>query len=79
MFTSLPGLSKIAETLPSLFPGYHSLKKCHEKLLEIQGLFEGLSEHRRLKILTHSKAGKCHSLESLEFEWHRCVRPPDLD
>jgi hypothetical protein len=75
MFDNLPGSSSIAENLPSFFPGYHTLKQCFEKLQEIQELLNGLSEHRRRKILSASQAGKCLSLESLEMELDRCIRP----
>jgi hypothetical protein len=68
---SLTGSYSIEETFPGLFPGHQTLKKCFEKLQEIQELLNGLSEHRRRKILTLSQAGKCLSLESLEMEWER--------
>ncbi|KAH9026728.1 hypothetical protein EDB85DRAFT_1893260 [Lactarius pseudohatsudake] len=82
---NLPGPSSIAEALvssanlggkyqasyPALFPGYHTLKKCLEKLQEIKALLDGLSEHRRRKIMTASQQGSCISLESLEMELER--------
>ena len=75
MFNNRPGSFSIAENLPSFFPGYHTIKQCFEQLQEIQKLFNGLSEHRRRKILVHSQAGKCLSLESLEMELDRYIRP----
>lgn len=87
MFDDLSGPSSMAETLvfgakalggeyqdsyPALFPGYHTLKKCFEALQEIKALLDGLSEHRRRKILDHSQRGRCLPLESLEMEWERC-------
>ena len=75
MLRNLPGPSSIAETLPALFPGYHTLKKCFETLQEIRALVDGLSEHRRRKILTASQRGTCLPLESLELDLERCIRP----
>lgn len=91
VFDNLPGPSRIAETLvsdpknlgggyqdsfPALFPGYHILKKCFGTLGELRVLLDGLSEHRRRKILIASQRGACLSLENLETEWQRCVRSP---
>ncbi|KAH8976631.1 hypothetical protein EDB86DRAFT_1652206 [Lactarius hatsudake] len=70
---NLPGPENIAETLPALFPGYHALKNCSETLQKIRELFDGLSEHRRRKILTASQRGACLPLESLELDLERLV------
>ncbi len=86
MFDNLPGPSIIAETLASgakaisgeyhtLFPAYHTLQKCFETLQEIKALLDGLSEHRRCKILNASERGVCLPLESLELDLDRCIRP----
>ena len=93
MFDNLPGPSSITETLvsgakaiggedralyPTLFPGYHTLQKCSKVLQEIRALLDGLSEHRRRKIQIASQRGACFSLQDLERELDRCIRPnPD--
>ncbi|KAF8267528.1 hypothetical protein EI94DRAFT_1700915 [Lactarius quietus] len=86
MFNNLPGPSSIVETVvsgtkaltekyearyPAVFPAYHTLKKCYEKLQEIRALLDGLSEARRRKIQIASKRGACLSLEDHEGEWTR--------
>jgi hypothetical protein len=88
MFNNIPGPSSIAETLvsgakaiggeslyPILFPGHQILQKCFEGLQEIRGLLDGLSEHRRRKILTASQRGACLPLESLELDLDRYICP----
>ncbi|KAH9074214.1 hypothetical protein EDB83DRAFT_2355453 [Lactarius deliciosus] len=88
MFDNLPGPSIIMETLvsgakalgeeyqslhPTIFPAYHSLQRCSEKLQEIKELLAGISEHRRRKIQIASQQGVCLSLESLELDLERLV------
>jgi len=88
MFNNLPGPSSIVETVvsgtkaltekyearyPAVFPAYHTLKKCYEKLQEIRALLDGLSEARRRKIQIASKRGACLSLEDHEGEWTRLM------
>jgi hypothetical protein len=88
MFDNFPGASSITENLasgaktltreyqsiyPTLFPAHHALQKCFEKLQEIRGLLEGLSEHRRRKIQIASQRGHCLPLESLELDLERCI------
>jgi len=58
---------------PALFPRYRALQRCFEKLQEIRGLLDGLSEHRRRKIQIASQRGACFSLEDLELELNRLV------
>ncbi|KAH9031617.1 hypothetical protein EDB85DRAFT_1324407 [Lactarius pseudohatsudake] len=86
VFDNFPGPSSIAETLvsrtkglggeyqasyPTLFPSYHTLKKCFETLQVIRTLLDGLSEHRQRKIMIASQQGACLPLGSLEMEWER--------
>lgn len=52
---------------------YYTLQKCFEKLQDIKALIDGLSEHRRRKILIAAQSGACHSLGDIELELDRLV------
>jgi len=84
MFNNLPRLSRIVETFVSgakaisgeyqaLFPAYHTLQQCYEKLQEAKALLDGLSEDRRRKIQIASQRRACLSLEDLEMELDRLI------
>lgn len=61
------------ETFSALFPGHRNLTKSFEMLRELKALLDGLSEHRRRKILIASQLSGASfpPLESLEMEWDR--------